>query len=522
MKKLYLFLAVIAMAMICPSLASAQQTQSQVSDSIQAIYNKAKDGDAAAQNIVGTWYYEGRHKLPVNFKEATKWWSRSAKQGNVEATGNLGICYAEGHGVAQNFDKATSLLNKSLKTGQNKALFDKCVAFANDNKLFYCNYVASCYKNGIGTAKNLNNAITYFEKAANLGSVDAMREVAFLYLSTARASKAFAWFEKGMNDDVVCLFNYGKMLMEGNGVQKDQQKGFNALLSAAKQNYPEAQYWVGCAYYDGNGVVRSAEQGAEWMIKAANAGVGQAQYRLGMAYVNGQGVDIDFDLASRWFAVCSTKGNFGTDFQKAINQGGDLFHTSYHTYLKGLKYYYEKDYNNAIKAFQSIKKDNKKVYEQEGKAMEGYIYLNPAYEKHDTKKGLKLLQESADLNNSLAQYLLGMIYDGGAEGITNVVEKNIPTAIAYLEKAAAKHYGPAACYLGDMYFEGRGVSQSYSTAVDYYMSVKAMLTPGAQKRLAECYENGMGGLEISKDEAKAIRDERIGGLRDILKYVPLN
>lgn len=522
MKKLYFFLVAIAVAMICPSLASAQQTQSQVSDSIQAIYNKAKDGNADAQNTVGVWYYEGRHKLPVNYQEATKWWSRSAKQGNVLATGNLGICYAEGHGVAQNYDKATSLLNKSLKSGQNKALFDKCVKLADDNKMFYCLYVAKCYIDGIGTGKDLNRAISYYEKAANLGSTDAMRDVALLYMNTNRPSKAFPWFEKGMDNDIVCLFYYGKMLMEGTGVKKDEQKGFNALLSAAKQNYPMAMYWVGSAYYDGNGVVRSPEQGAEWMIKAANAGVGQAQYRLGMAYVYGQGVDIDFDLASRWFAVCSIKGGFGADFQKAINQGGELFHTSYHTYLKGLKYYYEKDYNNAIDAFKSIKKDNANVYKQEGKAMEGYILLNPAYAKHNTKSGLKLLEEAAALNNSLAQYLLGMIYDGGAEGINNVVEKNIPTAISYLEKAAAKHYGPAACYLGDMYFEGRGVKQNYSTAVDYYMSVKAMLTPGAQKRLAECYENGWGGLPADKAESQDILKERIGGLSDILKYVPLN
>lgn len=48
------------------------------------ILQKAKDGDAAAQNEVGSWCYNGTNGKKVNYTEALQWWAKAAKQGNVE------------------------------------------------------------------------------------------------------------------------------------------------------------------------------------------------------------------------------------------------------------------------------------------------------------------------------------------------------------------------------------------------------------------------------------------------------
>ena len=55
-------------------------------------------------------------------------------------------------------------------------------------------------------------------------------------------------------------------------------------------------------------------------------------------------------------------------------------------------------------------------------------------------------------------------------------------------------YGPAECALADMYYEGRGVDQSYGKAVEWYSKADAQgrLNENAVWRYAECHENGWG------------------------------
>ena len=62
----------------------------------------AEEGDAAAQNEVGDFYYNGRDGVEQSFEEAFKWWMKSAKQGFAEAQKNVGWCYFYGLGVKEN------------------------------------------------------------------------------------------------------------------------------------------------------------------------------------------------------------------------------------------------------------------------------------------------------------------------------------------------------------------------------------------------------------------------------------
>lgn len=512
MRKLFIAISIIVLTAAGTSTAAAQQTLEEATDSLKEIVQKAKAGDATAQNILGEWYYKGRH-VKQDYKEAAQWWAKAAQQGNVLAIGNLGICYQTGHGVSKDTLRAIGLYNRSIKEG-NTALFEQQKTLADNGSLFSQVYTGYCYQNGIGATKDKNKAAEYFVKAADKGSVDAQRELGMLYLNAGKDEEAVKWFKKGSdNGSLPCTFWYGKMLYDGKGIAKDRQGGFVYLLQAAEAGFAQGQFEVAKAYLNGEGVTKSAEQGTMWLTKAANNDVSNAQYMLATLFVSGEGVGVDYDQAVAWFAVTLPKGHRGA-FKMALDssKSGELYGTPFHAYLKGLKYYADKDFDHALEQFKIVEKAGIK----EGKTMQGVVYANKDYSKYNLQKGLKALNKAA-AESAMAQYLLGAIYEAGKG-----VDKDINQALTYLRQAADAGYTPAICYLGDMYYEGRGVEQSYYEAVRYYNKAQALLTSSSAKRLAACYENGYGGLEVDKDKAADIIKKQQGSVADLLKEVPMN
>lgn len=482
----------MAFLAITPCAVSAQQTLEEATDSVKNILALAKKGDANAQNEVGGWYYRGRH-VPQNYEEALQWWSKSAKQGNAKAIGNMGLCYQTGHGIAQDSLKAIQLYHRSIKDG-NKPLFTQNEKLAKEGNVFSNMLIASCYQNGIGVTKDVNKAIPYLTVAANKNSVAAQRDLALILLNNKKASEAAPWFKKGSdNGDIPCTFYYGKMLVEGLGMKQDKKDGANYLLKAADAGFPQAMYYVGDCYMNGDGLTKNAEQAVKWYKLAAGKGIHNAQWALAQCYREGRGTDINYDQALYWYAEAAAKGHTRAFKNLVIDS---IPNSPFVAYMKGIKAYINKDYNEALQQFKIV--DKAKV--SDGKVMEAAILANSNYSKNNIKKGVKMLSEAAKTNPQ-AMYLLGGLYEGGKG-----VDKDMATAVSFMKKAADKGYGPAECALADMYFEGRGVDQNYTAAVEWYSKAEAQgqLNENAAKRFASCYENGWGGLEKNKDKAEAL------------------
>jgi len=509
MKKiLFYFTALIMLASVVQK-ANAQQSLSQATDSIKAIYEDAKKGDAMAQNQVGYWYFMGRH-VKQNYDEAVKWWVLSGKQGNPYALGNLGICYQAGFGVKPDSVRAVGLFDRALKEG-NTTLFQNLESLVNDDDVFYASYVGSCYKRGLGTKKNIGKAAVYYEKAANRGSVPAMCELGILYRESKKPDKAYEWFEKAAKaNNLTGIYYCGDMLQKGEGVAQDKERGFNMLLRAADEGFPAAQYAVGNSYYTGDGTVRNETLGAQWMLKAANNGLTRAQYNLGMAYATGNGVDINYETAAAWLAVATQKG-FTRQMKAAFAEGGDLAGTNFAVYMRVLKAIDDKDFEQALK---DIKVLNKAKLPQ-AKTLEAMVLFNPEYKKANVKKGVKLLQEGVKAGDPVAQYLMAKRYEDG-----NGVERDMTQAVGLYEKSSEAGYYLATCELGDLYYEGRGVTQDYAKAVECYKSVESLLTTSAAKRLASCYENGRGGLSVDKKMAEKIYKMKPAEISNLFKFLP--
>lgn len=483
---------IVAMMAFCPTTVSAQQTLEEATDSIKNVLELAKKGDAAAQNEVGGWYYRGRH-VDQNFKEALQWWSKSAEQGNVQAIGNMGLCYQTGNGIEKDSLMATKLYKKSIQKGS-KALFAQNVELANKGNVFSNILVASCYQNGIGVAKDAAKAIPFLKNAAERNCVPAQLDLAMTLLNSKKPEEAAPWFKKGSdNGNIPCTFYYGKMLLEGLGVKADKKDGANYLLKAADAGFPQAMYYVGNCYVNGDGLTKNVEQGVKWYKLAAGKGVANAEWALAQCYRKGEGTPVNYDQALYWYAEASAKGHTRA-FKQLI--ADSIPGSAFVAYMKGMKAYGNKDFEEALKQFKIVEKA--KI--ADGKVMEAAIMANNAYAKHNMKKGIKLLND-ASKTNAQAMYLLGALYEAGKG-----VDKDMATAVDYMTKAADMGYGAAECALADMYFEGRGVEQSYEKAVEWYAKANAQgqLTENAAKRYASCYEEGKGGLEVNKEKAADI------------------
>lgn len=508
MKLSFKLLSLLATFLIVPAISFAQEQTPAMPDSIKVIFDKARGGDANAMNEVGGWYYRGQY-VDQSYLTALQWWSKAADLGNVRAIGNMGVCYQTGHGIEKDSLKAIQLYQVSISKG-NEALLTQQKKYAENGNIFSNMLIGSCYQKGYGMKKDPIGAIPWLTRAAEKGSVTAQRDVALLLLNNKQPAEAAKWFkEAASNNDLTSTFYYGKMLLEGMGVTQDKKEGANYMLKAAEEGFPMAMYYVGNCYMKGDGLTRNAEQAVKWYRQAAGAGQHYAQWDLAQCLREGNGTIVNYDRALFWYAKACAQGHLNA-FKNLITDS--IPNSPFVSYLNGVKKYYAKDYEGALKDFKVVEKA--KI--EDGKVMTAAVLLNENYSKKDIKKGVKLLEEAAR-SNAMAMYLLGGLYEAGKG-----VDQSMSKAKELFELSSKCGYGPADCMLGDMYFEGRGVNQDYAKAVNYYMTAykEGQLTENCAKRLAACLEEGKGGVEVNKEEAKKILEGKYNNpLPDFLKKI---
>lgn len=505
-KHIFISFLMTAVALLTFS-ASAQQTREEVTDSLKTIIEAAKGGDAKAQNEIGMWYYTGRH-YKQDYKEAAKWWAKSAKQDYVPAIGNLGMCYQKGRGVEADSLRAVQLYITSIKKG-NKELLEQNAQLAKKGDVFSAMLVATCYVNGFGLKKDAQKAVPYLKIAADKGCEPAKETLVKLLFNDKKYAEAAPLMKKlAEKGNTECAYYYGAMLLNGMGIKQDKKEGADFLLKAAEGGNAKAMYEVALCYTTGNGLTMNADQALVWYKKAAGKGIRDAQWDLATCYREGKGTDINYDQAMHWYAQAVSKG-YSDRFRKLI--ADTIPQSPFIAYLKGMKDYYNNQFQDALKQFKVVKKA--KI--QDGNLMEAAILVNKDYAKQNIKKGIKELTKAAETNPQ-AMYFLGSLYERG-KGVDADMEK----AVEYLTKAAELGYGRAQCALADMYYEGRGVEKNIQTAAKYYQEAysQGQLNENAAKRYITCYKdiNGEEADDAVADEIlKSVEKTRVGMLLQLI------
>ena len=79
----------------------------------------AERGDAQAQAMLGLMYANGRG-VRQDYAEAVKWYRQAAAQGHAKAQSSLGVMYYKGRGVRQDLALAQEWFGKACQNGDQK------------------------------------------------------------------------------------------------------------------------------------------------------------------------------------------------------------------------------------------------------------------------------------------------------------------------------------------------------------------------------------------------------------------
>ena len=113
-------LIILALAAACANGTAAQEEPELTPGLIQLIREKADQGNAEAQAVLGAMYDNGKG-VRQEYTEAVKWYRRAAEQGIATAQFNLGMAYKNGQGIPQNYWEAYVWHSLAAANGHKKA-----------------------------------------------------------------------------------------------------------------------------------------------------------------------------------------------------------------------------------------------------------------------------------------------------------------------------------------------------------------------------------------------------------------
>lgn len=329
----------------------------------------AQEGNKFSQYSLANLYYYG-NGAEKNLKEAFGWYMRSAKQGQPYASYAVAQMYSKGEYVEHDEKTAQEYYNQAL-SGFLKLEAD---GQADDN-LFY--KIGAMYKNGLGTEADMNKAIGYFKRSAELNNKNG-------------------------------LYEYGKALLLGD---KDIPKAMDCLEKAIRLGNLNAKRFLALEYISGEHIEQDIDKGIEMLTECADFSDPLSCFLLGRIYFKGEFVNRDLSKAEKYLLMADK----------------DSGHACY--YLG--KLYQEEEKYDIDKAVEWLEKA---VNYDEIKAYASYSLAKILLEDnkyHDTQKAIKLLELSAEENN-WASFLLGRLYLFGTEDI----EKDKEKAMEWLNRSA--------------------------------------------------------------------------------------
>lgn len=140
--------------------------ESDLQQALQAYLTAAKLGHVESMNRLGMLYAEGRG-VPQDYKTAFTWYQAAAVHGSAPALRNIATMYFYGLGVPQDYGQAAKVLQAAIRDGNPDA----------QNKL------ATLYDAGLGVPQDHARAFDLFQQAASQGYPPAMANLGRMYIN---------------------------------------------------------------------------------------------------------------------------------------------------------------------------------------------------------------------------------------------------------------------------------------------------------------------------------------------------
>ena len=276
------------------------------------------------------------------------------------------------------YKKACRIIyDKSSKPEDFKKAEQILISESEKGNLLAIHNIGAMYKNGLGTEADMDMALEYFKRSAELNNKNG-------------------------------LYEYGKALLLGD---KDMPKAMDCLEKAVRLGNLNAKRFLALEYISGEHIEQDIDKGIEMLTECADFSDPLSCFMLGRIYFKGEFVNRNLSKAEKYLLMADK----------------DSGHACY--YLG--KLYQEEEKYDPDKAVEWLEKV---VTYDDVKAYASYSLAKILLEDnkyHDTQKAIKLLELSAEENN-WASFLLGRLYLFGTEDI----EKDKEKAMEWLNRSA--------------------------------------------------------------------------------------
>ena len=369
-----------------------------------------------------------------------------ANEGETYSILSLGGCYMNGQGVKQDIDRGLELYHTASNMGLGIATYSIAAYHFNEchdieTGMTYCEKAAEqgfalaasileqLYEEGMGVEKDMDKAMTYMKRAAELG-------------------------------DAQCQLKYGMLLC-----RTDRAQGIEWMIKSANQNDPAALLIVGQEYLNSESPLfvdpQHFDTGVKMIREAADLGVKDASEFLAhygleheqsleerMAWFYNILDNADRETAQRAFQQLYACSEIGDPIAQCIMGVGYYYGTfveqDKETGMMLLKKACDSDCTDALNTIGMILNEEKRYDESfpyhKRSAEKGDMYglhnLGNAYfyargVERDVKKAFDLWTEAGDKGNPDSHFTIGNIFFRG-----EYVEQDIPLAIKCYEFAA--------------------------------------------------------------------------------------
>lgn len=141
---------------------------------LSTIQAEAGRGNAESQFTLGDYFFQGKAGLPLDHVQAVKWLRLAADQGHADAQVRLGVCYADGKGVAADSAEEVKWYRLAAQQGHPRAQAN----------------LATCYLVGKGVPQDKVESFKWYTLAMKGGAAGAEMMRRNIVLSPAQRADA--------------------------------------------------------------------------------------------------------------------------------------------------------------------------------------------------------------------------------------------------------------------------------------------------------------------------------------------
>jgi TPR repeat protein len=240
--------------------------------------------------------YSGGIGVPKNATQSIIWFRRAAEGGDATAQYNLALIYAQGRGVPKDYKESQHWLTLAAEQNVLPAILDLASFYLHPPE---------------GENTDVQRAIHYYEKAAELGSASADTVLGNILASAAQGKpdyqQAVKWYQKAADQgQAEAEFGLAVLYESGQGVPLDLQAARRLFTAAADKGFAEAQYELGTLWEEGKGDAADPTMAQHYFQLAAEQGNTRAQFRLGQLLAQDHRSRADRVSAYKWLMLAQS------------------------------------------------------------------------------------------------------------------------------------------------------------------------------------------------------------------------